>query len=172
MGTRFVANRAVAGKVAVMVAPDVGDIAERVAEAAKRFAPPQKTWKTIGDALVRKEHRKANNQAIPGNLRYVIDSPKYDREHYGVGAQQLLREPRDPNGSPGITINCRCRSQIDPDGVSRTISAGPPVVTGAQVQAKVKCTHKRAHEAEFGNDVDEGAHFMSRAIDAVSVELR
>lgn len=172
MGARFVADRGLDSKVAVMVAPEVGDIADRVAEAAKRFAPPQKTWRSIGDALVRKEHRKADGQAIPGNLRYVVDSPLYDREHYGVGPTQLLREPRDPNGSPGATYNCRCRSAVDPEGVARTIDAGPPVVSGPRVQAKVTCTHERAHEAEFGNDVDDGAHFMSRGVSAVSAELR
>lgn len=172
MGTRFVANRGVAGKVAVMIAPEVHDLAERVAEAAKRFAPPEKTWKSMGDPLVRKEHRKADGQAIPGNLRYEVDSPLYDRQHYGVGPVQLLREPRDPSGSPGITYNCRCRSEIDPGGVSRTISLGRLIVTASEVSEQITCTHHRAHEAEFGNDVDEGAHFMKRAVDIVGAGLR
>lgn len=172
MGTRFVASRGVQSKVAVMIAPEVHNLAERVAEAAKGFAPPQKTWKSMGDPLVRPQHRKADGQAIPGNLRYVVDSPEYDRRHYGVGPTQLLREPRDPNGSPGATYNCRCRSQIDPGGVSRTISLGRLIITASEVSERITCTHDRAHEAEFGNDVDEGAHFMKRAVVVVGAELR
>lgn len=172
MGGRFVANRGVDPKVAVMVAPEIGRLAERVAEHAKGFAPPQKTWTSQGDPLVRKEHRKAHGQAIPGNLRYEVDSPRYDQEHYGVGPTQLLREPRDPNGSPGATYNCRCYSVVDPDAVARAISAHPPVVGGSSVRAEVTCDYNRAHEAEFGNDVDEGVHFMKHGLDLAAAELR
>lgn len=170
--TRFTPAKGVGKRVAVLIVDDVEEIAKRVERAAKGFAPPQKTWRTLGDPAVRKEHRKADGQAIPGNLRYVVDSPLYDRQHYGVGPQQLLREPRDPSGSPGVTINCRCRSEVDPSGVSRTITAGPARISGARVVARVTCDHDRAHEAEFGNDVDDGARFMGRAVSVVSAELR
>jgi hypothetical protein len=159
-------------QVAKMVSDDVKDIGDRVAVAAKTFAPPEKTWKSLGDPLVRPEHRRADGQAIPGNLRFVVDSPLYDQQHYGVGPQQLLREPRDPNGSPGVVINCRCRTEIDPDGIARTIEVGPAVVSGSRVTVRVTCSHDRAREAEFGNDVDDGARFMGRGVSAVAAGLR
>lgn len=172
MGTRFVPAKGLAQRVAVLVADDVHKLAERVEAAAKTFAPPEKTWKSLGDPLVRPEHRKADGQAIPGNLRFVVDSPLYDQAHYGVGPQQLLRAPRDPNGSPGATINCRCRTVVDPDGIARRIEAGPAVVSGTRVRVRVTCSHDRAREAEFGNDVDDGVRFMGRGVTAVAASLR
>lgn len=172
MAGRFTPRRGLDQRVAELVAPKIGEIAERVEVAARGFAPPEKTWVSRGDALVRKEHRKAHGQAVPENLRFVVDSPLYDRQHYGVGAQQLLRVPGDPDGSPGAVINCRCGIEVDPQGVARTINAGRPVVSGSRVTATVTCSHGRAAESEFGTAEDEPARFMGQAVSVVAAELR
>ncbi len=58
----------------------------------------QKWWMTRGDSKVRPEHVAADGQqAVDG--------------YFSVGGE-LLRYPKDPNGSPSNVINCRC-SAID-----------------------------------------------------------
>lgn len=63
----------------------------------------RKVWFTMSDDKVRPAHQKANGQS-----RFV--------EHRGWGGRpgkfsvggEYLRYPRDPLGSPGNIINCRC----------------------------------------------------------------
>lgn len=63
----------------------------------------RKVWFTQGDNRVRDAHAAANGQS-----RFV--------DHRGWGGRpgkfrvggELLRYPRDPVGSPGNVINCRC----------------------------------------------------------------
>ncbi|XTZ13927.1 hypothetical protein ACQSSU_20735 [Micromonospora echinospora] len=158
--------------IARMIALRVQQIAEEVADAARRNAPPTKTWTSKGDALVRPEHREAHGQEVPESLRFVVRSPEYDRQHYGAGAHQQLREPRDPEGTPGATANCRCQAVRDPDGVARNIHVHPVTVSGTQVVAHVTCHGNRVVDAEFGTDEDEAARFMGRAVSEVARRLR
>jgi hypothetical protein len=63
----------------------------------------RKVWFTQGDSRVRPAHGRANGQS-----RFV--------SHRGWGGKpgkflvggERLRHPRDPVGSPGNVINCRC----------------------------------------------------------------
>ena len=172
MGTRFVAARGLDTKVAVMVAPEIGDLADRVERAAKAFAPPVKEWHTVGDAKVRPWHKSAprlNDGGVPENLRFKLEhSPRTYRNYHPPG-YELLREPRDPSAHWTQTRDCRCMMTFN-DALARSIKAGPAIVTGATVRAVVSTDFPRAAESEFGNDVDHGAHFMRRAISLVAAE--
>ncbi|WP_431976083.1 hypothetical protein [Micromonospora haikouensis] len=158
--------------IARLIAPRVQQITEQVAEAARDNAPPTKTWKSQGDALVRPEHRAADGQEVPENLRFVVGSPAYDQQHYGAGPHQQLREPRDPEGTPGATVNCRCQTVSDPDGIARNIHAHPVTVSGSRIVGVVTCHGNRVVDSEFGTDKDDAARFMGRAIDEVARRLR
>jgi hypothetical protein len=158
--------------VARMVADRVQQITEQVAEAARDNAPGTKTWTSRGDALVRPEHREAHGQEVPENLRFVVRSPEYDQQHYGAGEHQQLREPRDPDGTPGAVINCRCQAVVDPDGIARNIHAHPVTVAGTVVTGHVTCTGNRVVDAEFGTDKDDAARFMGRAVSDIARRLR
>lgn len=145
-----------------LVAPRVQAVADRAADAAREFAPGTKSWVHVGDDRVRPEHREAGGQTVPDNVRFLIRTPEYDRRSYPHEWQQM-KAPRDRvGGTIGNTVECRCSVRHDPEGVARTISARPVTTSGTHVEAKVVCTHPRAADAEFGNDVDEGARFMAR----------
>lgn len=67
---------------------------EQVAE----FVPDlMKVWVATGDSRTRRDHLRAHGQTV-----------KVD-EFFEVGGEKL-RFPRDPRGSAGQTVNCRCRS--------------------------------------------------------------
>lgn len=78
-----------------------------------------KTWQTVGDSKVRDWHVAANGQ----------DRPIEDL--FAVGPD-LLMYPRDPAGSAGNVINCRCSNP-------KTIvqSTAPPASPAALFQAGV-----------------------------------
>lgn len=82
--------------IARMIAPRVQRLTGDLANAARRNAPPTKTWVSRRDVLVRPEHREAPGQEQPDNLRCVVRSPEYDQHHYGAGPHQQPREPCDP----------------------------------------------------------------------------
>ena len=60
-----------------------------------------KIWRTQDDGTVRESHRAADGQIV------------LEDELFQVGAAQL-REPRDPDGPPEETINCRCHLERKP----------------------------------------------------------
>lgn len=157
-------------RIAAMIAPTVHDIAERVERTAAAYAPAVKEWRTQGDALVRREHRLADRQKRPANLRFKLESPRYDRGHYGVGAHQLLRFPRDPNGSPGLVINCRCYLAHTGE-LAAAIKAQQPIVSGKRVINPVTCDYEMAADSEFGTDEDPPARFLGRAAAEVAARL-
>lgn len=170
--TSFKPRRGLEAVVARMIAARVQRITDQVADAARDKAPPTKTWQSVGDPVVRPEHRKAHGQEVPDNLRFVVDSPQYDQAHYGAPPRQQLRRPRDPEGTPGLTENCRCKTTKNPDGIARNIHAHPVTVAGATVTGHVTCHGHRVVEAEFGNDRDHGARFMGGALAEVARRLR
>lgn len=70
----------------------------KLADATGRTAQVQKTWTAILDTKTRASHAAADSQKV------TID------ESFQVGGESL-KYPRDPNGSAGNVINCRCLSQ-------------------------------------------------------------
>jgi len=60
---------------------------------------PVKSWNAILDNKTRSSHAQADGQEVGVN------------DYYIVGGEQL-KQPRDPNGSAGNTINCRCNSEF------------------------------------------------------------
>src|SRR6266536_6048286 len=118
-----------------LATPKLRQAARQVSDRWRANLPPEHEWVTMADALVRKTHREVHGQRIPGNLRFVVPSPAYDRDHYGCGEQQLLREPRDRHGgTPGNTYSCRCLLRVNSEGIRRHVRTGPPVVSGTQVR--------------------------------------
>ena len=170
--TRYRPRPGLEEAIARLIAPRVQRITDDLADAARRNAPPTKTWVSKGDAVVRPEHREAHGQEQPDNLRFVLQSPEYDQHHYGAGPHQQLREPRDREGTPGLTENCRCQAVKDPDGIARNIHAHPVRVSGSRVEGTVTCHGHRVVESEFGTDKDEAARFMGRAVSEVARRLR
>ncbi len=63
----------------------------------------RKVWFTQGDSRVRDDHVKAN-----GTSRFVNHQGWGGRPGKFLVGGEYLRHPRDPNGSPGNIINCRC----------------------------------------------------------------
>ncbi|MCX5070823.1 hypothetical protein OOJ91_33805 [Micromonospora lupini] len=158
--------------MARMVARRVQAITHQVADTAKEHAPPTKTWRSSADDEVRPEHRAAHGQEVPANLRYVLDSPDYDRTHYGAPARQQLRHPRDRDATPGLTAQCRCTESEDPEGIARGIEAHLVEVHGAVVVGHVTSVGPRVVDAEFGTDRDDPARYMGRAVQDVAARLR
>jgi hypothetical protein len=72
---------------------------ERAAEAGVKV---RKYWLTAEDERVREEHQAAGDEYGLG------DAIPWD-EPFVVGGESLMF-PKDPNGSAGNTINCRCAS--------------------------------------------------------------
>lgn len=160
---RFKAAKGLNVTVAKLIVPDITEIAETAANGARVVAPAEKVWTSVGDALVRPTHRKANGQAVPANLRYTLDVPEYDQEH-GQPPREMARHPRDRSLSDGNYYECRCFEKSVPDGVSKTIRAHRAVATGPRTAARVTCDHELAEPAEFGNSEDQGARFMAAGI--------
>lgn len=153
------------GQVARRVAPAVQRVVARLAGAVRAEAPGTKTWVSRRDALVRPEHRKAHGQEVPDNLRFVVDAPRYDQQHYRSGPTQQLRYPRDTHGgTPGNTANCRCEAVPDPEGLARRVRFRPVMVAGARVRGVVISAGPRVREANDGTDGDQASHYMERAV--------
>lgn len=156
-------------QLARMLAPAVQRIAHQVEVEAKRLAPPVKRWVTMGDDHVRPTHVLAQGQDVPGNLRFELNSMRWDMEHRGVGPHTYMTEPRDRSSRAIANLkNCRCSTHRDPDGIARHINTGPPVVAGKKVTVTVSVQAPKVVEAEVGtvypgNLVAEGTFFMSRA---------
>lgn len=148
-----------------LVAPKVDQVAARVADTAKTLAPGTKQWRTVGDDRVRREHREADGQDVPDNVRFLLRTPASDRNAYPFAWQEMIA-PRDPSATIGLVVECRCHLSFDPEGLARTIAAGHTVVAGTRVTGKVVATHPRAVDAEFGGDKDTGARYMGRAAEA------
>ncbi|MBV1940763.1 hypothetical protein KUF83_29970 [Streptomyces sp. BV286] len=165
-------------KLAQLIAPKVHDIAKQVERQAKVFAPPTKKWITVGDDKVRPTHVTANNQEVPANLRFQVNSMQWDMQHRGIGPTTYMKAPGDESSRAIANIrNCRCHAQSIPDGISRNIRTLAPVVTGTRVTVKVIATGKWVVPAEIGtiypgNLEAKGAYFMGRAAAAVAARLR
>lgn len=166
---KFTPNPALETLLARMIAPDVQRIAHQVEVEAKRLAPPTKRWVTMADDKVRHTHIQAQGQVVPGNLRFTINSMDWDRKHRGVGRNTFILKPRDQSSRAVANLkNCRCTTAIDPDGIARNISTGPPIISGKKATVTVTVRAPMVVDAEVGTVypgglVADGAHFMARA---------
>jgi len=163
--------------VAAMVAPEVQRIADRVTNAARQFAPPTKTWVSMGDDRVRKTHVQTHGQEVPDNLRFAVPSMDWDRKHRGVGPTTYMRFPKDETSRAVANLkNCRCVPRLDPQGIAKGINASQVTVAGKVVRVRVVCEGNLVVESEFGDVypgglIAKGAHFMARATAAVAAVL-
>lgn len=171
MAGRFTPARGLNELVARMVAPAVERIGKDVAKTAAEYAPEVKTWRTQSDILVRPWHRSADRQAVPGNLRFLLEhSPRTYRQYHPPG-HELLRFPRDPEAYYLQTRDCRCYLTWG-NALAESIGRERVVVAGSRVSVDVATTFPRAVESEFGTDQDPPARFMGQAVRDVAVALR
>ncbi|MFF0754406.1 hypothetical protein [Streptomyces sp. NPDC004267] len=161
-------------KLARLIAPQIHEIGKRVERQAKVFAPPTKKWITVADDRVRPTHVAAHDQEVPDNLRFKVNSMRWDREHRGLGPLTYMKAPRDETSRAVANLkNCRCHAQRIPDGISRNIRTLPPVVVGSTVTVKVIAEGEWVVPAEIGtvypgNLEAKGTYFMARAAAAVA----
>ncbi|MGW0033089.1 hypothetical protein ACWDXD_25140 [Streptomyces sp. NPDC003314] len=166
---KFTPARGLEEQLARLIASDVQRIARKVEIEAKRLAPPTKRWVTVGDNRVRPTHVNAAGQEVPDNLRFKLDSMRWDIEHRGVGAHTYMIKPKDESSRAVANLkNCRCSVHRDPDGIARHINTGQPVVAGKKVTVTVFVEAPLVVEAEVGtvypgNLRADGTFFMSRA---------
>jgi hypothetical protein len=166
-------------QVALMVAPEVRDVAKKVEFAAKRLAPPAKKWVSMGDNRVRNTHIVAHEHpAIPDNLRFNVPAQQWDVDHGLGGDPAYLLKPKDTTGGLPLDsvqhVHCRCHLALLPTAISEAVKTGPAVVTGAKVSVTVSCTYYKIVECEFGEayagaPAAEGTRFMARAAAAAAV---
>ncbi|MFD7830701.1 hypothetical protein [Streptomyces sp. MJM8645] len=175
---RFEAVPGLEELVAAMVAPEVGRIADQVADRARRLAPPTKQWVTVADDRVRHTHVQTEGQSVPNNLRFKVPSMDWDRKHRGVGEYTYMKAPRDESSRAVANLkNCRCTTTLDPKGVAHGINTGQPVTAGNRVTVTVVCEGDLVVQAEFGDVypgglVATGTHFMARAVNETSLKYR
>jgi hypothetical protein len=139
-------------------APAVDRALDRLQDAARRYAPPTRTWVTVEDDRVRSTHRDTHGQEIPGNLRFMLPKLNHQPGH------DLARHPRDPDLPIGQSIHCRCTEVEVSDGLARSIHRGLVTVEGTRVTGEVGTRFPRAAESEHGTSGDQPAYFMRRAI--------
>jgi hypothetical protein len=165
--------------------------------AAQKEAPPARIWRTVGDERVRETHRQADGQAIPTNLKFILNKPErgptargqaeraaHHAEGHGGGSSgdilakpesygmESARYPRDETLSPGNRYNCRCHDETDTEMIARTVHADPSTVQGTRVSVTVSTRFPRAAESEFGDgDGSPGLRWMGRALNETSAKL-
>lgn len=162
--------------VAEMIAPELTNIAEFVADKARSYAPPTKKWRNVGDSRVRPSHVHAGGQEVPDNLRFELTAFEWDVKHPGAsrvggrdqtgdgsgwdgpaartvpGVKSFLKFPRDHTGGHLVQIlNCRCGVVMDPDGVAKLVKVEAAVARGTKVTATVVAEGSHVHGAEYGD---------------------
>lgn len=144
--------------------PAIQRVLDMLEDAARGNAPEVKTWVTMGDERVRDSHREADAQAVPANLRFILENPV-------TGKRSLCDHPRDPNLPVEESINCRCTDVLLPHLLAQSIHKGEVTVVGNVVSGEVGTRFPRAAESEFGTDQDEAAHYMTNALREVAAQL-
>ena len=71
-------------------------------QVAERVDDIEKRWVATGDNRTRSGHLAAHGQSVPVDGFFLVARVKGER-------REKLRFPKDPRGSAGNTINCRCR---------------------------------------------------------------
>src|SRR4051794_25020120 len=111
----------------------VQDAAEEAARRARAAAPALKKWQTMEDSLVRHTHRKVNQQKVPANLRFELESMEWDMQHRGLGPKTYMLFPRDETSRAVVNIiNCRCRLVIDENGVGQYVKVTQAKAEGSK----------------------------------------
>lgn len=181
----FTADPGLELKVANMIAPGVRQYANEVQKVARQLAPPTKRWVHVGDHEVRDTHRsapgRAENQGVPGNLRFGIESMRWDMvdpKSNHVGPVTWMTKPHDKSsGAVANILNCRCIATYDHEEIRRNIRVGPTLVSGTAVRVVVSATGNRIVASEFGETYPggrggmlkaDGVHFMGRAARAAA----
>lgn len=190
----FTARKDLGAVVARMVTDELTRIAESVADDARRNAPPTKTWVSVRDGHVRDPHVKADGQEVPENARFKLNAYEWDVQHPGAhggtirrgdgtgwdgpqartvpGVYSYLNEPRDQTSGTFVQIvNCRCRIQVDQDGIARMVRVVPAVARGSRAVAYVVAEGDGVVVAEKGDvypgpvtdPIAHGSYFMRRA---------
>jgi hypothetical protein len=163
---------------------------------AQREAPPARVWKTVGDERVRATHEKADGQAIPGNLKFILDKPQAGPTVHGQAAHgvhqaeghqggqsgniarkasalgiELARYPRDETLSPGNRYRCRCSSPTITGMVAASVHPDAVVISGTQARFTVSTSFNRAAESEFGDGDSPGLRWMGRALNGFAARI-
>jgi hypothetical protein len=144
--------------------PVLNRVLDMLEDAARAGAPPVKVWVTMQDERVRESHREADAQAVPANLRFILENP-------ATGTRSLCAHPRDPNLPIEERINCRCSDPQVPQLLAQSIHRSDVRLVGTRVSGEVETRFPRAAESEFGTDQDEAAHFMTDALRQVAARL-
>lgn len=151
---------------------------------AQRTAPPARIWKTAEDERVRQTHHDADGQAIPDNLKFVLDKPQAGPTAHGQASRaangggqsgniankaneagvELARYPRDESLSPANRENCRCESITAEGMIAATVHSDGVHVEGSAVTFTVSTGFNRAAESEFGDGDSPGLRWMGRAL--------
>jgi hypothetical protein len=161
-----------------VVVPAVNRIGRAAADAAKQNAPGTKLWQTMEDSRVRPEHRRANQQEIPENLRFTVKSHPWDQKHRGLGEFTYMLAPRDESSRAVVNlINCRCWPVVNPDGIADLVTWEEAEAAGKRVRGTVVCEGNLVVQAEYGDVypgglVVDGTWFMHRAAVDVAARLR
>lgn len=145
--------------VAVEVIPWSGHVYDLTTRAGWLFAEGMIVHNSMRDELVRHTHVRADGQTIPANLRFRV-------------GRDLLRAPRDPNGSIEEVANCRCEDPRLPDAVRDAVSAGPTRVAGTRASARVAVVFERIDEVEFGTAEEPPLRPMGNAARTVASRHR
>jgi hypothetical protein len=144
--------------------PLITRVLDMLQDAAKGNAPAVKVWVTMQDERVRPSHREADAQAVPANLRFILENPR-------TGKRSLCQHPRDPDLPEEERINCRCSDPSLPLLLAESIHKTDVSLEGTKVHGKVLTDFPRAAESEFGTGEDPAAHFMTNALRDVALRL-
>ena len=132
-------------------------VAKDVQASARKFAPGLKRWESMADDRVREQHviTDALHPAVPENVRYELPSYQWDRDHYGVGAITYMSHPKDYTSGlledAAAIHHCRCKSIVNPAGLSKKVLVRKATVTGTSVNALVSITGAYVIQAERGD---------------------
>lgn len=179
--------------VARMIADNVQAFVDATEAEAKRQAPPTKKWVTSRDAYVRRTHVAMDGVELPDNLRFQVQAYEWDIKHPGAmpvernmkgghqardapiapGQFSYMREPRDHTPGHLVQIvSCRCRLQVDPEGVAKLVKQERVTVTGTKVKGTVYAAGEHVIAAEYGDEypggfISPGTWFMHRTVTAM-----
>lgn len=163
--TRLELSDDLPARAAVMVRGDVDRLAGRLLDGCRVNAPGARVWITAHDERVRPTHDRADAQAIPDNLRFVLDQA-------GRTGIELARAPRDPSLSEANRLNCRCVDVEIPDAVAASFHRSDVEVLGPRARAEVWSDFPRVVESEFPSAGDGGGGWARRALDEVAAAHR
>lgn len=142
--------------------------ADLLAERLRANAPDVRVWVTMADERVRTTHRHADGQAIPSNLRFVLEKP--DAQHWDTpdGTHELARHPRDPDLSFPNRHQCRCVDADLKGVIAAGVSAGDTIVAGSTARVTVSVEFPRIVESEHPGQGDDGGGWAARSLDEVA----